>query len=167
MNTHINAKSTGERAPKLEKSGWLKNENPPEVRIVLRDAGPRHGAERSVGRQQCATVVAECTAAEARGRGHPKAWNDPSEQIGNTVCIPRRQKRSGALYVNCSRTAVIYSGDSDRRERDRPHVPGNIKCRLSILTFSLPTHKDYTPAARHLCPTRTRPWCMGFIARFL
>jgi hypothetical protein len=129
----------------------------PEIRIVLRDAGPRRGVERSVGHRQCATVVAGCTAVEARGRAHPKAWNGPSEQIGNTVCIPQKLKRSGALYVSCSRTVTICSAGSDRFERDGLHGPGNISAGLLA-------HKAIilTAVTRLAC----RPWCMGFIVCF-
>src|SRR5678816_4153577 len=81
----------------------------PEIRIVLRDAGPRRDVERSVGRRQCTTVVAGCTVAEAPGRAHLKAWHGPGEQIGNTVCIPQKRKRSGALTRSAPYTRLLIA----------------------------------------------------------
>jgi len=98
----------------------------PEIRIVLRDAGPRRGLERSVRHQQCATGVVGCTAAKARGHAHPKGWPGPAEQIGNMVCIPHKRKQSDSRCVNCWKTVAICSGGSDRCKRVRPWRMGFI-----------------------------------------
>jgi len=47
MNTQIDSKNTGERAPKPEKSGWLKNDNCPGDP----NRAPRCGAKTRRGRK--------------------------------------------------------------------------------------------------------------------
>jgi hypothetical protein len=47
MNTQIDETNTGERAPRLEKSGWLKNDNPPGDP----NRAPRCGAKTRRGKK--------------------------------------------------------------------------------------------------------------------
>src|SRR5450755_3482819 len=105
----------------------------PGTQTVPRGAGPRRGGERSVGRRQWATVVAGCTEALARGHAHQKAWPGLGKQIGNTVCIPRQRRRSGAVYVDCYRRVVLCSDGSDcvetrHRMKNIPWCMGFIAC---------------------------------------
>jgi hypothetical protein len=53
MNTQIDAKNTGERAPRLEKSGWLKNDNPPGDP----NRAPRCGAKTRRGKMCLAPAM--------------------------------------------------------------------------------------------------------------
>ena len=47
MNAQIDSKNIGEHAPKLEKSGWLKNDNPPGDP----NCSPRCGAKTRCGKK--------------------------------------------------------------------------------------------------------------------
>jgi hypothetical protein len=66
----------------------------PEIRTLLRDAGPRLGAARHVSPLRCATVDVGCMAVPVLVLGQRKAWRDRGAHVGSTDGIPLRREQS-------------------------------------------------------------------------